>query len=75
MMIFAFLGLVLAILVYLYLTEIRHEQERRELYQRIQAPQIAVNEMVAEQIVDPLETYISIDDDEAFNKYRTEANS
>jgi len=58
-------------LVSFYLMEVHHARERRELYQRIQAPQLAVNEMIAEQITDPLETYVPIDDDVAYSEYKS----
>lgn len=57
-------------LLYMFLTERRHQIERRELYHRIQAPQQVINEIAAEQVTAPLETYVPVDDDESFHRYK-----
>ena len=63
-----------AFLLFYSLQEDRHRDERKELYQRIQAPQQVVNEVIAQSVSDPQETYIPIHDDQAFQTYKADRN-
>jgi hypothetical protein len=74
-MIYLFAAVVIAFLAYMYVTEQRNRAERRELYQRIQAPQQAVSQAAVAQAADPGSTYVAPDDDEAWEKYMDELRS
>ena len=60
---------ILAFLAYTLVSEARHRSERQELTQRIQAPQMAVAQVAAQDQPEG-EPFISPNDDVGFTQYK-----
>lgn len=63
---------VVAFLAVVYKLEKSHKDERQELYQRIQAPSVAVAQHAPSANENPLKHSIEPDDDKAYREYLDE---
>lgn len=66
---------VVAFLAVVYKLEKTHKEERQELYQRIQAPMVAVAQHATPAAGNPLKHSIEPDDDDAYREYLEEVEA